>query len=53
MNDSVEYIRRCDNCQKNSNLYYAPVEIFHTIMLSFPFYQLGMDILGHFPLALG
>jgi len=49
--DCVEYVQKCDQCQRHSNLHHAPPEVLHSINVPWPFHTWGIDILGPFPLA--
>ncbi|XP_022854857.1 uncharacterized protein LOC111376148 [Olea europaea var. sylvestris] len=49
--DDVDYVQKCDKCQKFGNIIHAPTEELTSIHYSAPFEQWGVDILGPFPLA--
>ncbi|RDY06528.1 hypothetical protein CR513_09461, partial [Mucuna pruriens] len=49
-NDCVEYVKRCDKCQRFAKVTTAPLEQLHSITLPWPFHKWGVDILGPFPL---
>ena len=51
--DSVEYARKCPNCQKHSTFHLAPSDELTSIMSPWPFSKWGLDLLGPFPLASG
>ncbi|RDX62670.1 Tf2-9, partial [Mucuna pruriens] len=51
--DCMEYIRRCDKCQRFAGAPKAPPEHLHSISSPWPFNKWGMDILGPFPVAPG
>ena len=47
------FVRKCDWCQRNSNIQHQPVVLLTLISAPWSFAQWGMDIFGPFPLALG
>nr|KYP33774.1 Gypsy retrotransposon integrase-like protein 1 [Cajanus cajan] len=49
--DCQDYIQKCKECQQSGNTHRQPPEALHHMMLSWPFFQWGMDILGPFPPA--
>ncbi|KAF5774546.1 putative integrase, catalytic core, ribonuclease H domain, ribonuclease H-like superfamily [Helianthus annuus] len=51
--DAVEYARKCDPCQRHSNILHQPPELLHPIPSSWPFMRWGMDIVGKLPKAPG
>ena len=51
--DAVEYARKCDPCQRHSNILHQPAELLHPIPSSWPFMRWGMDIVGKLPKAPG
>jgi len=51
--DCSEYVRKCDKCQRFSNLHHAPPEYLSSVISPWPFFKWGVGILGPFPLAQG
>ncbi|KAJ0951779.1 putative nucleotidyltransferase, Ribonuclease H [Helianthus annuus] len=51
--DAVEYAKKCDPCQRHSNILHQPAEFLHLISSSWPFMRWGMDIVGKLPKAPG
>ena len=51
--DSAEHVKKCDTCQRFSNLHKAPPETLSSMSVPWPFYRWGMDVLGPFPPAPG
>ncbi|RDY09374.1 Gypsy retrotransposon integrase-like protein 1, partial [Mucuna pruriens] len=51
--DCMDYVRRCDKCQRFAEVGNAPLEQLCAITSSWPFHKLGVDILRPFPPALG
>ncbi|KAJ0942260.1 putative integrase, catalytic core, ribonuclease H domain, ribonuclease H-like superfamily [Helianthus annuus] len=51
--DAVEYAKKCDPCQRHSNILHQPAEFLHPIPSSWPFMRWGMDIVGKLPKAPG
>lgn len=51
--DAMTMVRKCEPCQKFSNIARQPHEQLHTIVPSWPFLKWGMDIVGKFPPAPG
>jgi len=51
--DVVEYMHRCEQCQKHAPLIHQPVGHLNPINSPWPFTQWGLDILGPFPWATG
>ncbi|RDY14485.1 Tf2-9, partial [Mucuna pruriens] len=49
----MNFIKKCDKCQRFAEGYKAPPEMLHTMASPWPFYRWGVDILGPFPLAPG
>ncbi|RDY10104.1 Pro-Pol polyprotein, partial [Mucuna pruriens] len=49
--DNLEFIKKCDKCQRYVDQYQAPPKQLHSMTLPWPFYMWGVDILGPFPLA--
>jgi len=48
-NDCVEYVKKCESCQKHADWSRAPLEVLHSINTPWPFHTWGIDILGPFP----
>ena len=48
-NDCIEYVRKCESCQKHADWSHAPPEVLHSINTPWPFHTWGIDILGPFP----
>ncbi|XP_038978249.1 uncharacterized protein LOC120108653, partial [Phoenix dactylifera] len=51
--DTLDFVRRCDRCQRNANIQRRPSAPLTSISSSWPFAQWRIDILGPFPLATG
>jgi len=51
--DCSEYVKKCDKCQRFSNLHHAPPEYLSSVISPWPFFKWGVDVLGPFPLAQG
>ncbi|XP_016165249.1 uncharacterized protein LOC107607864 [Arachis ipaensis] len=49
--DSRKKVRTCDRCQKHASIINIPAENLHHSVVSWPFNQWGIDILGPFPTA--
>jgi len=49
--DCVEYVKKCEECQKFGNISHLPAEEFHSIVAPWPFAIWGVDILEPFPLS--
>ncbi|RDX82514.1 Tf2-11, partial [Mucuna pruriens] len=47
----MDYIKKCDKCQRFADIRQAPLEQLHTVASPWPFQKWGIDILGPFPLA--
>ena len=52
-NDAVEYVRKCERCQKHAHLIHQLAGHLNPISSPWPFAQWGLDILGPFPRANG
>ncbi|XP_068461682.1 uncharacterized protein [Phaseolus vulgaris] len=50
--DCVRYAQRCKQCQLHADWHKAPPEELKSIHSPWPFHTWGIDILGHFPLAI-
>ncbi|RDX83445.1 Retrovirus-related Pol polyprotein, partial [Mucuna pruriens] len=51
--DCIEYLKKCDKCQKFAEGHKAPPENLHHVTSPWPFFKWGLDILGPFPPAPG
>ncbi|RDX93904.1 Gypsy retrotransposon integrase-like protein 1, partial [Mucuna pruriens] len=51
--DCMDYVRRCDKCQRFIEVGNAPPKQLHAITSPWPFHKWGVDILGPFPPTLG
>ncbi|RDX77401.1 Retrovirus-related Pol polyprotein from transposon 17.6, partial [Mucuna pruriens] len=51
--DCVEYVRKCDKCQRFAEAPKAPAERLHSFVSPWPFNKWGVDILGPFLVAPG
>ncbi|RDX80198.1 Gypsy retrotransposon integrase-like protein 1, partial [Mucuna pruriens] len=51
--DCMDYVKKCDKCQRFAEAHKAPPEPLHSVMSPWPFYKWGIDILGPFPVAPG
>jgi hypothetical protein len=51
--DCAVYVRKCDKCQRFSNLHQAPLEYLSSVVSPWLFFKWGVDILGPFPEARG
>lgn len=49
--DAQSFVKRCDKCQRFSNLIRQPTEEMTPITAPWPFAQWGLDIMGPFPTA--
>lgn len=47
----MEFVKKCDKCQRYASLHHALAELLHFITTPWPFYQRGLDILFPFPLT--
>ncbi|RDX66872.1 Gypsy retrotransposon integrase-like protein 1, partial [Mucuna pruriens] len=52
-NDCIDFVKRCDKCQRFAEDHKAPPERLHSIMAPWPFHKWGIDILGPFLIAPG
>nr|KYP51988.1 Pro-Pol polyprotein [Cajanus cajan] len=50
-NDCVNWVRKCDGCQRHTTLHHSPVERIHSILSPWPFNKWGIDILSPFLIA--
>jgi transposase InsO family protein len=44
--DAEEYAKKCDACQRHSNIYHQPAEPMYPVLSPWPFMKWGMDIVG-------
>ncbi|RDX75012.1 Tf2-9, partial [Mucuna pruriens] len=51
--DCMEYVKKCDKCQRFAEGHKAPLENLHHVTSPWPFFKWGVDILGPFPPAPG
>nr|KYP34315.1 Retrovirus-related Pol polyprotein from transposon 412 family [Cajanus cajan] len=51
--DCATFVKKCQSCQKHSNLIHQPAEQLHCIPPAWLFAKWGADILGPFPVAKG
>ena len=49
--DAVDYVKKCDPCQRMSPILKSPMQDLVSISSPWPFAQWGIDIVGPFPLA--
>ncbi|RDX93796.1 hypothetical protein CR513_23884, partial [Mucuna pruriens] len=49
--DCIEYVRKCDKCQRFAEACKALPKRLHLVISPWPFYNWGVDILGPFPMA--
>ncbi|RDY07185.1 Gypsy retrotransposon integrase-like protein 1, partial [Mucuna pruriens] len=52
-NDCMNFVKKCDKCQRFAEGHKAPPEKLHAMTSPWPFCRWGVDILGPFPLAPG
>ena len=53
LQDATAQVTKCEACQFHSKQIHQPAQALQTISLSWPFSVWGLDILGHFPCAVG
>ncbi|RDX98991.1 hypothetical protein CR513_18019, partial [Mucuna pruriens] len=51
--DCMDYVKKCDKCQRFAEGHKASLENLHHVMSPWPFFKWGVDILGPFPPAPG
>ena len=51
--ETLEYVRKCDQCQQYAPSIHQPGGILNPLSSSWPFAQWGLDIVGPFPKAVG
>ena len=49
----LEYVRKCDQCQRYSPSIHQPEGVLNLLSSPWPFAQWGLDIVGPFPKAVG
>ncbi|RDX95784.1 Gypsy retrotransposon integrase-like protein 1, partial [Mucuna pruriens] len=49
--DCMNYVKKCDKCQRFAEGHRAPLERLHSTTSPWPFCKWGVDILGPFPMA--
>nr|KYP48701.1 Pro-Pol polyprotein [Cajanus cajan] len=50
-NDCINWVQKCDGCQRHATLHHSPAERLHSILSLWPFNKWGIDILGPFSIA--
>nr|KYP70634.1 Retrovirus-related Pol polyprotein from transposon opus [Cajanus cajan] len=50
-NDCVNWVQKCDGCQRHATLHHSLAERLHSILSLWPFNKWGIDILGPFLIA--
>ena len=51
--EAREYVKKCDQYQRFMSNIYQPLEVLNPLSSPWPFAQWGLDIMGHFPKAVG
>ena len=51
--EAQEYVKKCDQCQQFASNIHQPGGILNPLSSPWPFAQLGLDIVGPFPKAVG
>ena len=51
--EALEYVKKCDQCQRFAPNIYQPDGILNPLSSPWPFAQWGLDIVGPFPKAAG
>ena len=51
--DTLDFVRKCDTCQRHNNIIHAPATTLASISGPWPFAQWGLDIVGPLPTAPG
>ena len=51
--ESLEFVRKCDVCQKFGNVILVLAKALHSVTSPWPFYKWVIDIVGPLPLATG
>ena len=52
-NEAQEYVRKCDQCQRFTPNIHQPEGVLNPFSSPWPFAQWELDIIGHFPKAIG
>jgi len=50
--DCGSYVQWCEQCQKHADWHHAPAEELRSVYSPWSFHTWGINILGHFPLAI-
>jgi ribonuclease HI len=53
LQDSSEFVKKCDKCQRFSDKQHAPAQELTSVYSPWPFHKWAVDIVGPFPLAPG
>ena len=51
--EAQEYVKKCDQCQRFASNIHQPGGVLNPLSNPWPFAQWGLDIVGHFPKAVG
>ena len=51
--EAQEYVKKCDQCQRFAPNIHQPGGVLNPLSSPWPFTQWGLDIVGHFPKAVG
>ena len=51
--EAQECVKKCDQCQRFASSIHQPRGVLNPLFNSWPFAQWGLDIVGHFPKAIG
>ena len=51
--EAQEYVKKCDQCQRFAPNIHQPGGVLNPLSSPWPFTQWGLDIVGHFPKAIG
>ncbi|RDX84659.1 Pol polyprotein, partial [Mucuna pruriens] len=49
--DCMDYVKKCDRCQRFADVHQASPEQLHVVASPWPFHKWGIDIFGPFPMA--
>ena len=49
--NAIDFVKRCDPCQRHSQISHLPPERLHSSIAPWPFMKWGMDIVGKLPTA--
>ena len=44
--DSIEFVKKCHNCQVQANLIHTHLQSFHNMVTSWPFHTWGLNLVG-------